>query len=170
MSPVLVEGMVPGVVTIRSAEPADIPALAEMGQRFLANHPAGAGGDAVAIAVALSVLLTDGFLWIAADVDDRPVGMLAGALRGFWFQSGDARDVLAAELAWWIDPDYRRGLAGVRLLRRFERWAEERGAVGIVLSDIIDADGNSTSGDIVARAGYQLIERAHFRWSHTGGD
>jgi len=152
------------VVSIRSAVEDDLPELVAMGQRFLAYHPMSPRGDDVELAAALRLALLEGFLWVAVADEDRVlVGVLVAVHRRFWFTPPNS-PALAVELAWWVEPSHRQGGAGIKLLRQFEQWAAETGSIGIVLSDIVGDDGESRIGDLVARAGYQLIERSHFKW------
>jgi GNAT superfamily N-acetyltransferase len=65
-------------------------------------------------------------------------------------------DLLAAEMAWWVEPEARTGLAGVRLLRAAERWAFFIGATRLVLvapNDRVEA--------FYVRAGYEKVETSY---------
>src|SRR5262245_32146893 len=60
--------------------------------------------------------------WIAYD-GDEPVGYLVGKInRSFFSQS-----TYAVQEMWYVVPHYRGSSAALRLLREFERWADERG-------------------------------------------
>lgn len=58
-------------------------------------------------------------LWID---DNEPQGLIAGQCTEVVFNSNR----VATELAWWVEPEYRKGKAGAELLRSFEYWAKLR--------------------------------------------
>src|SRR5688500_5110048 len=50
-------------------------------------------------------------------------GFLAGAIEPFIF----GHDLIATELAWWVEPSERGRKAGKELLETFEHWANTQG-------------------------------------------
>ena len=83
----------------------------------------------------------DGAVWVS------DAGFIAGALT----QTIISPAPLAQELGW-----YATDGAGLRLLRRFETWAQERGAVLIQLS-------TGATGPDLTRLGYRPAEMAWVR-------
>jgi GNAT superfamily N-acetyltransferase len=65
-------------------------------------------------------------VFIAVD-DDVLVGMMGGTCFEHFF----GNDKLAMEMFLYIHPDYRGGTASVRLIKKFEQWAESQGAVAV---------------------------------------
>jgi len=57
---------------------------------------------------------------IVSLVDDKTVGFIAGTV----MKNFTNTEKTAAELAWWVDHDYRGTQAGVRLREAFEFWAK----------------------------------------------
>jgi GNAT superfamily N-acetyltransferase len=54
----------------------------------------------------------------------RCIGMLAGHIGAPWFSTVP----IAKDLAWYVEPEHRGGMAAVRMIRAFESWAKEQGA------------------------------------------
>lgn len=75
------------------------------------------------------VVLTDrGAGWFI-ERESEPVGLLLMAL----VPNLVSGELSADELVWWVDPHYRSGSAGGRLLRVAVEWASEAGAVMVKL-------------------------------------
>ena len=98
-------------------------------------------------------------LVLVAEHDGEIVGGLMGLLTPLWFNQSAT---VASEVAWWVDPQYRGGAAGVRLLYTFEAWAKERGAAAVCLSDLV-LDGEQPAGSLIDKLGYTLVERSHVK-------
>lgn len=65
----------------------------------------------------------------------------------------------------YLAPDYRKGWAGVSIIRESERLLKEAGVVKIqysVKEDVkIGSNGHGTVGDLLGSLGYQFIERVY---------
>ena len=59
-----------------------------------------------------------------AEKDGTIIGMYAGLLTEYYFSN----DQMAIDLALFIDPTKRGGIAAIKLITAFEDWAFERGA------------------------------------------
>lgn len=143
---------------IRAATHADLDALVAMGEHFHASTPyslelknnpdqyraVGAG----LIEAPLGVLLV-------RDVEGVPVGMLGGAL----FNHPLSGELTAGELFWWATPDHR-GVTGVWLLKGFEEWARDHGAVHLQMVQPVWAD---RVGELYEALGYKKVEVAWTR-------
>ena len=55
---------------------------------------------------------------------------LVGSVIGLTFSPPYSNRVVAGDYIWYVKPEYRGGMVGVRLLRMFENWALDAGAVG----------------------------------------
>lgn len=71
----------------------------------------------------LALALMEKGVVFVAEHDGRVVGMVAGHL--YVHPMLDA--TIATETAWWVEADHR-GVAGRKLLKRFEQWGAESGA------------------------------------------
>lgn len=58
------------------------------------------------------------------EIDNRIVGFSAAILSP---SIGTPLAVIATELAWWVEPDFRKGRNGIALLKFMEQLAQEKG-------------------------------------------
>lgn len=110
---------------IRPATLDDLPALLAMGEAMHAESRYRVlAFDRGVLANTLSALLASdiGFLWVAEQ--DRVVGVLAAVCMQHWCST----ERVAADLALYVEPPHRGGLAVVRLVKQYKRWAAEHGA------------------------------------------
>lgn len=110
---------------IRTATEADVPAIVEMGRAFIAAiYPRDLSFNPDQIAQTARGLMAqpDGAVFVL-----EVMGAVVGMLAMIAFAHPLSGERIATELCWWVAPAHR-GL-GLRLLRRGERWAAERGAV-----------------------------------------
>jgi GNAT superfamily N-acetyltransferase len=140
---------------IREATTADVPRLVAMGTRFLSEtvYRGRMTVTPVQMADTVHMLLASpaGTVFVA-ERDGNLVGMI-GLL--FYTQtiSGEAT---VAELFWWVEPEHRGN--GVRLLKRAEKWAVERGATAMhMVAPTPDV------GALYTALGYELIESTYQR-------
>lgn len=75
---------------------------------------------------------------------------LVGSVIGLTFVPPYSNRVVAGDYIWYVKPEYRGGMTGVRLMRMFENWALDVGAVQILTG--------ATSG-IKSERGAALLER-----------
>ena len=78
---------------------------------------------------------------------------LVGCVIGLTFVPPYSERVVAGDFIWYVRPEYRGGMVGVRLLRMFEDWAVGAGAAQILTG--------ATSG-IKSERGAALLERLGF--------
>ena len=83
---------------------------------------------------------------------------LVGSVIGLTFVPPYSNRVVAGDYIWYVKPEYRGGMTGVRLMRMFENWALDVGAVQILTG--------ATSGIKIER-GAALLERLGFVPSGT---
>ena len=144
---------------IRAGTEEDLDQLVELSRRFLNASPYSAFTTVNESRVRNMLLgvLEFGGLFVAVE-DERIVGAIAGQILTQWYDSTP----VAAELGWWVEPELRGRPSAIGLLRAFERWGAERGAVGVVLSDLLVA-GEAPAGELFERLGYEVVERSHFK-------
>jgi len=111
---------------IRPATLADVPAMVDMGGRFLASTVyrdlMAHSPEQLNVLATMFVSDADKVALLAVEAE-RVTGMLLALLHTH-FVSGER---MAGEVAWWVEPDARG--TGLRLLRAAEKWARENGAV-----------------------------------------
>lgn len=71
---------------------------------------------------------------IIAEEMGEIVGVLVGAISGSLFSPA----IVAEELMWWIEPEFRG--KGLPMMRMFEKWAKDSGAVMCIMSGFDDLD------------------------------
>jgi len=141
---------------VRRANAVDVPALVEMGLRFLAS-PEYAGlvvGDRGRLTTMATAWFSipDAAAWVAEQDDGTIVGMIAMLV----YEHTMSVDRVAVEVAWWVDPEAPR--AGVALLHAAEQWAKEQGAT--VLNMVAP---NDRVGAFYEKKGFTLVERSYQR-------
>lgn len=143
---------------VRHATPDDLDSIVAMGAEFFAFSAFSpfVQFDPDSTRRSLEALIQHGIV-LVAEVDGVVVGGLAGTLTTLWFNQGAK---VAAELGWWVSPAHRGGSAGIKLLRRFEQWAQEQGAMLISMSDLV-VDGEAPAGRLFDKLGYTVVERSH---------
>jgi GNAT superfamily N-acetyltransferase len=78
---------------------------------------------------------------------------LVGAIVGLTFLPPYSNRLVAGDYIWYVRPEHRGGMAGVRLMKMFEDWARDVGAVQILTG--------ATSG-INSKRSAALLERLGF--------
>lgn len=128
---------------IRWATHADVLRIVDMVERLRAavDGPVSVNRGWTAAQVARLIDGPDSAVWVSSG------GFLAGAL----VPTIISPDPVAQELGWWAEDG-----SGLRLLRRFEAWARERGASLVQLS-------TGASGPDLSRLGYRRAELAWVR-------
>ncbi len=86
-------------------------------------------------------------------------GAIVGLIAAFPMEEPISRQTQLDELVWWVEPAYRRGSVGPRLLRALETWARQK---GIKLCKMI-APVDTTVGRFYERQGYVAIETSYIK-------
>lgn len=142
-------------VLIREATEADLDALVQLGKDFNESTPY--SGELVvnaekhrAIGAHLITSRTGALLM--AEVSGRAAGMIGVAV----FPHVLSDELTMAELFFFVDPKHR-GSVGVRLLKAAEKWAVEKGAVMLQMTQPIWAE---RVGGLYEALGYHQLEIA----------
>jgi Acetyltransferase (GNAT) family len=138
-------------VTVRRATRRDKAALVRMACRFIAesSYRGLVTADPSHQERAIDFLLEHGLL-LVADIGGGPVGMLGMAI----VPSPVSGELVASEVAWWLEPVCRGGTAAVRLWEYAERWAADHDAVYVHMV----APHGTDVGDMYRRRGYLPLE------------
>jgi hypothetical protein len=106
-----------------------------------------------------SILLGLGKIWISRDENKVPTGMIIAMKNGsIW----NPAIVFYSELAYWVQPEYRGGLSGYKLLKSYTDYCQHQ----LITNDIAyyTASKMSTSPDInYHRMGFQKLEETWMR-------
>lgn len=143
---------------IRQATKADIPEVARIGRQFADYYPYKAQYDEERVADSLSAIINMGVILVMIK-EEAIIGFIMGVLVPLWYAP---TTITAQELAWWMDPEHRKGMAGLKLLTAFEEWAKASGANLIMISDLL-IEGEYPIGKILTLKGYQHTERLHMK-------
>ena len=144
---------------MRKASISDLGVCLEMGRQFheeavLPEIPF----DGADMSKSLTSLIDgDNSCLFVAEVGGKVVGMV-GAVKYPHYTNSSCH--VAQELFWWVRPEFRGGLTGVRLLMTVEQWAIETGCKSIVMI-CLPIDGPAES--IYLRAGYRALERSYIK-------
>lgn len=133
---------------VRQATSADLDRIVDLGAEFLAYGPyAFIELDREAFRQACANLIENGVIFISDE------GMLGGLLNPLYFAPTVS---MGAELFWWAP----RG--GRQLRLAFERWAQEKGAIGVQFSGLMDSRLD-TSRKLFERAGFRPTEVGYLK-------
>lgn len=137
---------------VRTAVPADVDRIAEMGLKFLSTTQYGQiirGVSVQSMTGFVELLLEIGRI-IVVEGKEGLVGMicLAPAINPM---SGESE---ALELAWWMEPKYRGTRSSYYLVTAAEQWASKKGLT--CLKMVAPADSNI--GGFYERMGYLKVE------------
>lgn len=136
---------------IRAATPDDIPALVDLGVRFMLESAYGQhltiNADAMEQLAAQLIGAPNGLV-LVDDRDDEITGMI-GVIATLHPFSGES---MLSELFWYVLPAARGG--GVRLLLAAEAWARANGVVKSLM-----VSPNKTVSALYQRLGYVPLER-----------
>jgi GNAT superfamily N-acetyltransferase len=109
--------------TIRLATPVDLTDLCNMVAHFAKTYPAPSFDYGKTVAVFHEMIEAPEGVVFIADIG-HPVGCLMGRTHEWIF----SREKVAAELLWWVDPEYRRTTIASDLQSAFNEWAVLEGA------------------------------------------
>lgn len=133
---------------IRNAKPSDIPAVVRMVAELHASAGVLLPMDPRVTAQFLEALVASPMGLVLVAGPDVPDGFLAASVG----VASIATTPVAQEHGWWS-----AGGDGLRLLRRYEAWARERGCFAARMSTPPDAD---RAASILGRDGYVMAEQA----------
>jgi len=137
---------------IRPATHDDLPALLALGARMHAESPrfSRLTFSGVRLRQTLTALIDSpqGFLWVA-ESDGRVVGGMAAIAVPHWASD----DLIATDLALFIDPAHRGGLMPVRLVNRYRWWARDEIKAPIVQVGVTTGVQTETTAQLYERLG-----------------
>jgi hypothetical protein len=90
--------------------------------------------------------------------EGKNVGMVAGIAQPPLF----SKDIVATELAWWVDEEYRKTRKSIELLLAFDDWGKRIGAFGNCLASIEGFSPPSVD-KYYTNIGYSRTENSYFK-------
>lgn len=137
---------------IRRANPADIADILALGRKMHAESwYAYLPFDEQKVLAAIELVMRGGFLAVY-EVDGVIAGGMAGILTEFWF----SREQMATDLALFIEPGRRGGIAASRLVQAFIVWARDAGAQEVSLAISTGVRAQET-GDLFEAMGLRRV-------------
>lgn len=138
---------------IREAHIMDAPRLVQLGGAYVReskgheSYPLDVGH---AIAVLSTYINSPDCLVLVAVKETTVVGFFYGILSSYpW-----SPVYLAVDSLLYVTPEERGALYGVSLIRRYEAWAKQKGAVAVILSTASGVDEERT-GKLYERLGFK---------------
>jgi GNAT superfamily N-acetyltransferase len=110
---------------IRLATKDDYNALDKMCFEFWEHAPYDVAYKAGSAINTFDLCLSQGLLFVA-EINQEIIGFTAGIAVPLL---GNMDVLHGTELAWWVAPEHRGGTAGIKLLKRLESAAKEKGCV-----------------------------------------
>lgn len=143
-------------MTIREATPADRPRLVEMALRFLQETPPYQlfPSTPAALSWIIAVVLEHGVA-LVAETDVGLVGMIGLVVAPHPLTG----ETFADEIVWWVEPEWRLGSVGPRLLDAVERWVVTKNVNSIRM---VSPKGSAV-GEFYERRGYQEVETSYLK-------
>ncbi len=86
-------------------------------------------------------------------------GLIVGMIGAFALEEPVSHETIVDELAWWVEPAYRNGTVGPKLLRALENWGRQK---AIRFCKMI-APAESSVGAYYERTGYQPLETSYIK-------
>jgi GNAT superfamily N-acetyltransferase len=113
---------------IRPATSLDVPRVLELSAGIFneSHYPQVCKYDPEKVAHLVNQMIAqpDEYFLYVAEKDGTIIGMYAGLLTEYYF----SQDRMAVDLALFVDPKRRGGIAAIKLVQAFEDWAFEHGA------------------------------------------
>lgn len=146
---------------LKLLEEQDIPQVVELGRNFFYASPYSS--------LNFSEQATESFLYSCLSRPEENICILAvedgvavGALVGSVSRVPFSDDLVAAEIAWWMEPTHRKGGQGLRLKKAYEYWAEKMGAKKISMA-LLSGEHEALLDSYYRRTGYEKAETAYVR-------
>lgn len=146
---------------IRKATKNDLPKLIDMGRMFF-HH---AGLDKIGMKIDPGSLerlieqIARGTLRGICLVYEASDGTIAGSIAGIlhpWMLCQE--QLMATELWWWVAPEYRGSVAGMKLLKEFIEWARTEGGTHVFMIAIGNTPEEAMVKKIYEKRGFQFLE------------
>lgn len=145
---------------IRAAKEEDFPRMLEMGRAFFieSGFNQEAEWDDESTLVMFRQVLSGGGLFVS-DYGGQLVGMVGALAFPFYF---NAHHMTAQELFWWVSPEYRRGVSGMKLLRAVEQWAKDKGCKTMMMISLPKL-ADSPAAAVYEKTGYRASEQTFIK-------
>ena len=141
---------------IRHADKNDIPKILEMSAKFWLRTQFDEPFNAEHTQAMVEMAISHGLLAVLV-VDGSVNGFVAG-IKSFLLGSQEA--ICATELAWWVEPEHRKGRNGVALVKFIENAAKEQGVKYWTMVSMQSSEPEQANS-LYKALGYELSEESH---------
>lgn len=139
---------------IRSATQDDVPVMLALGRRMHDESPTFSGlsfnADKLRAVIERVIESPDGFACVATDSAGVIVGGMLAMATPHWCSD----DLVACDLALFIAPEHRGGMAAVRLLNAYADWAEDR-SIRLVMFGVMTGIEPEKTEQLCLRLGWR---------------
>ena len=152
---------------IRTATVDDVPRIVEMSLRFIesSSYKQFIQADAEGLERLIGQVMLQGVILVGemeavyfeGDLEIGREQILAGMMAIASLTHPFTGEPYGDELAWWVEPEYRKGTLGHKLLCAGEHWARQNGLT--VLKMV--APAGSDVGTHYVRRGFSLVETVY---------
>jgi GNAT superfamily N-acetyltransferase len=101
----------------------------------------------------LDIVEREDFLVLVKEHEEEIVGMFVAFVVPCFF----SEKVQAVELAWYTDKEHRGPRDNLKVIKMYEEWAKERGAVMVNLINLDQLNGEKV-GRFYNKNGYKIVE------------
>ncbi|MBU1044899.1 MAG: GNAT family N-acetyltransferase [Candidatus Omnitrophica bacterium] len=116
------------------------------------------GFESDAVKQTIKQIISSNIAFVSEE-SERISGVIAGVINSSIF---DYRQTVAYELIWFVSKPYRRGRAGMMLLKKFEQHCENMGASKIVMKHMENLNA-SDMNQLYERKKYKLMELEYIK-------
>lgn len=138
---------------IREATVEDLMDVGPCAERFYASSAFLTDFNINVFAASWKAILSAGYGVIFLLLEGEKI---VGAIGGLTYPDMNSGKVTATETFWFVDEE-NRGMGGINLYRRLERWAREKGCASLRMGHMIDLMPGKLK-ELYSRLGYRVIE------------
>lgn len=145
---------------IRRLQPWEISDIIPVAKAFYEQTKLGSPFDEHFFAENLHTLSAQGRLFVSAKVSN---GAIVGSLVGMLVLNMMSGELMAQELFWYVMPEHRGGIDGIRMLADFEKWASEVCATQIIMANFHLEQTSDPVAALYEKRGFTSIETHHIK-------
>lgn len=143
-------------MTIRNATHADTPFIVALGKRMIDEIPFHMGELSEERAATIIDTLIDHGFAVVSDKDGEVTGFGLGDVFVPWYTN----ERMGTDYAIYIAPEHRHGKLAIEIIRRFEEWCWDNGAVTIRPSV---GTGSGSAVKLLDHMGYKTVGSSFYK-------
>lgn len=152
-------------MTLRLATPEDLEDVLRMAREFHGVSPYSSLEFSSARSYELFKAYLDGdktrLIIILSEQDKKPRGMVIGMASEPLFSD----DLMATEIAWWMDPEYRRSRDSLLLIDAYQDWTRR---IGCSITQVAMLDSVTDLSGFYKKRGFERAEQSFIRKNDVG--